>query len=103
VTFIKIRSHRRKLSNSVNSDSVEQKNYLLRHYLQLQYQTEEVWTAFIRYIYFLGNNKRLDYQMLIEEILTKFQTVECNLSSKINFYFDICTCLSKNFVVVSEE
>jgi hypothetical protein len=41
--------------------------------------------------------------MLIEEILTKFQTVECNLSSKINFYFDICTCLSKNFVVVSEE
>lgn len=34
-------------------------------------------------IYFHGNNKRLDYQMLIEEILTKFQNLECNLSSKI--------------------
>jgi hypothetical protein len=62
------------------------------------------WKAFRRVVEnFLGNNKSPNYQKLIDDMITKYQTLDCRMSLKLHVLYSHLDFFSDNMGDISEE
>jgi hypothetical protein len=62
------------------------------------------WKAFRNVVeIFLGNNKSPNYQELIEDMITKHQTLDCRMSLKLHVLHSHLDFFSDNMGDISEE
>ena len=68
-------------------------------------QTERnAWLSFKRICKdFLGNHKSVNYQDIVQDLLTSYQTMGCNISLKIHFLESHLDFFPENLGEVSDE
>ena len=62
------------------------------------------WLSFKRICkYFLGNHKATNYQDVVQDLLTSYKAMGCNMSLKIHFLESHLDIFTENFGAVSDE